>query len=137
MRHTLTQIIAAVLLTQAAAFVHANDVNVDVSISGQVSPGVYGRVNVGNTPPPLVYQQPVVIVRQPQPVAVAPIYLHVPPGHAKKWAKHCHRYNACNRPVYFVKSAEYEVRGDYGHDHHGHHDRDDHHHGHKHGHDRD
>ena len=36
-----------------------------------------------------------------------PLYLHVPPGHAKKWSQHCARYNACNRPVYFVK-----VRGD-------------------------
>ncbi|KRB94288.1 hypothetical protein ASE07_00805 [Noviherbaspirillum sp. Root189] len=98
-----------------------------------MSPGVYGRVNIGNTPPPVVYQQPVVIVRQPRPVA--PIYMNVPPGHAKKWSKHCHKYNACAQPVYFVKSAEYGGydRGgrDDGHGR-GHHD--DHHgngHGHK------
>ena len=35
-------------------------------------------------------------------------FLYLPPGHAKNWKKHCHRYNACGRPVYFVKSAEYE-----------------------------
>lgn len=143
MRHTLTQIIAAVLFSQVATFAHARgDVNVDVSLSGQVAPGVYGRVNVGNTPPPLVYPQPVVIVRQPQPVAVAPLYMHVPPGHAKKWGKHCHRYHACNRPVYFVRSAEYEFKGRRGHHDRGHHDRDHHDrdrhgHGHKHGHGRD
>jgi hypothetical protein len=57
-----------------------------------------------------VYAQPVVAV----PVVVTermplePIYLHVPPGHARNWRKHCHEYNACNRPVYFVRSAEYE-----------------------------
>ena len=49
-----------------------------------------------------------VIVKQPRPVAVVPVYMHVPPGHAKNWSKHCHKYNACAQPVYFVKSAEYE-----------------------------
>jgi len=39
----------------------------------------------------------------------------VPPGHAKNWAKHCHRYDACARPVYFVRSAEYEPRREHGH----------------------
>jgi hypothetical protein len=34
--------------------------------------------------------------------------MHVPPGHARNWAKHCGKYGACNRPVYFVMSAEYE-----------------------------
>jgi hypothetical protein len=79
----------------------------------------------------MVYAQPMVI--EPQPVQLAPIYLHVPPGHAKNWRKHCHEYNACNRPVYFVRSAEYEP--DYQHRHHEH--GDDHDHGHGHGHDHD
>jgi hypothetical protein len=43
----------------------------------------------------------------PQAVAVQPIYLHVPPEHAHDWARHCHKYHACDRPVYFVKSEEY------------------------------
>jgi hypothetical protein len=34
--------------------------------------------------------------------------MHVPPGHARNWRKHCSRYQACGVPVYFVKSAEYE-----------------------------
>jgi hypothetical protein len=79
----------------------------NVVITGEVKPGVYGRVEIGNAPPPpVVYTQPVVIVREPRPLQ--PVYLHVPPGHAKNWSKHCHKYNACNRPVYFVKSGEYE-----------------------------
>ena len=57
---------------------------------------------------------------EPPPAVVAmpaqPIYLHVPPGHARHWEKHCHEYNACYRPVYFVKSAEYAP--DHGHGHH-------------------
>jgi hypothetical protein len=37
-----------------------------------------------------------------------PVYLRVPPGHAKNWAKHCARYGACGRPVYFVSDDWYE-----------------------------
>ena len=36
-----------------------------------------------------------------------PIYLHVPPGHEKKWRKHCREYDACGRPVYFVQDNWY------------------------------
>lgn len=97
--------IAALLLAGQAA---AQDVR--VSISGEVAPGVYGRVDFGSRPPPPVfYPQPVVIVkpvRQGPPLT--PIYMHVPPGHARNWSKHCRKYNACGHPVYFVKSAEYE-----------------------------
>ena len=85
---------------------HAVAQDVRVTISGEVAPGVYGRVDIGSRPPPLVYAQPVVVVRQAR--APGPVYLHVPPGHAMHWAKHCRKYDACNRPVYFVKSAEYE-----------------------------
>lgn len=86
----------------------AADVDLRVILSGQVAPGVYGRVDFGTaSPPPVLYAEPVIIRPAPGP-RPAPLYLHVPPGHAKKWDKHCHRYNACGRPVYFVKSAEYE-----------------------------
>ena len=108
MKRTLAAI-ATLLLAQGIAPAQAGDVNVGVTISGEVRPGVYGRVDIGTAPPPPVfYPQPVVIVRQAHPVAVAPIYMHVPPGHAKKWSKHCRKYNACATPVYFVRSAEYE-----------------------------
>lgn len=108
MRSTLVKL-AAVLAVQGIAAAHASDINIGVSVSGQVAPGVYGRVDIGNTPPPVLYQQPVIIQRSSRPVA--PVYMHVPPGHAKKWDKHCHKYNACGTPVYFVKSAEYEGGG--------------------------
>jgi hypothetical protein len=58
-------------------------------------------------PPRLVYAQPVVIERVPEYRGVAPIYLHVPPGHEKHWRKHCREYNACGRPVYFVRDDWY------------------------------
>ena len=129
------------LFAAATPLAHAQNVSFNATISGQVVPGVYGQVALGNGPaPPVVYAQPV--IAQPVPVVVGaepvePIYLHVPPGHAKNWQKHCHEYHACNRPVYFVKSAEYDP--DYRPEHHdnGHHhghdeDRGDHDHGHHH-----
>ena len=104
--------IAALSIASLASFsARAGEPVIHVSVGGQVSPGVYGRVDFGNAPPPpVVYAQPVVIVRQPRPVAVQPVYLHVPPGHAKNWRKHCRHYDACGVPVYFVKSKEYEPR---------------------------
>jgi hypothetical protein len=68
---------------------------------------------------------------EPQAAPPPPVYLHVPPGHAKNWRKYCRQYNACNRPVYFIRSAEYApdyARRHDGHDHDEHHD--------EHGHDR-
>lgn len=122
-------------LAAVATFAQAQNVSVNAVISGQVVPGVYGQVALGNgPPPPVVYQQPMIV--QPAPVVygappVEPIYLHVPPGHAKNWRKHCHEYHACNRPVYFVRSEEYEPgfdrdRWDREHGH-GHKDKDDKH----------
>lgn len=82
----------------------------NATVEGALAPGVYGRIEIGNAPPPpLLYAQPVIIQRAPVYVQQQPLYLHVPPGHAKKWSKHCARYNACNRQVYFVK-----VQGDDG-----------------------
>lgn len=77
--------------------------SVSATVAGVLAPGVYGRVDVSNgVIPPLLYAQPVIIAQAP--VAVQPVYMHVPPGHAKKWRKHCHKYNACGTPVYFVQA---------------------------------
>ena len=105
------------LLAQMSVPLTAN-AETRVILSSEVRPGVYGRVEYGGSPPPpLVYEQPVTIYRQPQPAQTRqpvqtsqPVYLHVPPGHAKDWAKHCRKYNACGSSVYFVKSAEYEAK---------------------------
>jgi len=98
--------VVAVLLA-GAGICRAGDLNIHVILSGEVAPGVYGQVQLGSErPPPLVYAQPMLIVQQRDPAP--PVYLHVPPGHAKNWRKHCQEYNACNRPVYFVRSREYE-----------------------------
>ena len=79
------------------------ETNVGVSI-GVYQPGVYGRIDIGNYPQPaVVYGQPIIIAPQPMVVRPRPVYLYVPPGHQKHWAKHCSRYGACGQPVYFVQ----------------------------------
>jgi len=81
----------------------------DAGVSVQIGePGFYGRIDIGGFPQPqLIYPQPVVIQRVPVGVVREPIYLRVPPGHVKNWRKHCHKYNACDRPVYFVQDSWY------------------------------
>ena len=93
---------AALTVVAVIAPAFAADVGVSVSV------GQPGQINIGNVPPPqLIYPQPLII--QPVPVGVVrrPIYLHVPPGHAKNWRKHYRKYNACGRPVYFVQDNWY------------------------------
>lgn len=135
-------LIATAVAAAISAPALATDVGVSVSI-GQ--PGFYGRIDIGGyPPPPLIYPQPVII--QSVPVARPPVYLRVPPGHAKHWSKHCQKYNACGERVYFVQNDwyinEYAPRYEERH-HHGHDHDDDRHggqgHGHKkgHGHDHD
>ncbi|HET7756514.1 MAG TPA: hypothetical protein VFK87_04585 [Steroidobacteraceae bacterium] len=138
MRTIRLLILSALTLPAAASVAAAQNVSVNAVISGQVVPGVYGQVVIGNgPPPPVVYAQPVVVEPAPLVVGVpppAPLYLHVPPGHAKHWRKHCREYHACDRPVYFVRSAEYEPgfnrerwEHEHGHERHEHgHDRGDH-----------
>ena len=83
--------------------------DVSVSVGGEIAPGVYGRIDIGTKPPPVVYSQPVIITAPAPSVVVGPpVYMNVPPGHARNWAKHCHKYDACGQQVYFVKTAEYD-----------------------------
>jgi hypothetical protein len=114
---------AAALLATAPAFAA-----VSVTV-GQ--PGFYGHLDIGSFPPPqVVYATPVVIQQAPVGVVRQPVYLRVPPGHAKNWRRYCHRYNACGQPVYFVQDNWYnsvyvpEYRNRHGHgngrdEHHG------------------
>lgn len=98
-RTVVAALLAAAVSTSAFA-----DVSVSVRI-GQ--PGYYGRLDIGDYPSPmLIYPDPVLIAPPPG-VARAPIYLRVPPGHMNNWSRHCRRYNACGRPVYFVQDTWY------------------------------
>ena len=101
MRHFLFTI--TIILFAVSA--QAADVGVSVSV-GQ--PGFYGRIDIGNYPQPeLIYARPVEIRHASAGTAYQPIYLHVPPGHENNWKKHCSKYNACGRPVYFVRDRWY------------------------------
>jgi len=113
----------------------ARDLDLNVILSGEVTPGVYGQVQIGNAPRPVVvYERPRVVVVDRRYEHEEPVYLHVPPDHARHWDRHCRDYHACERRVYFVRSREYEPNYVYVHDHEPppphHHDHD---HGHGHG----
>ncbi len=102
MKRTLLCLVAACILASGQAA--AADVGVSISIG---EPGFYGRLDIGNYPQPqLIYAQPVVI-RPVRTVVYEPVYLRVPPGHARDWRHHCHRYDACSHPVYFVQDRWY------------------------------
>lgn len=81
------------------------EVGVSINV-GQ--PGFYGQIHLGDAPrPQLIYSQPRLIYRGP--VVLEPVYLHVPPRHARNWRSYCGRYNACKRPVYFVRDSWYNT----------------------------
>jgi hypothetical protein len=82
----------------------ATDIGVSIAVS---QPGVYGRIDIGRFPQPVLMQSSPIII-QPVRHRVEPVYMRVPPGHQKKWSKHCHSYNACGVPVYFVQEDWYQ-----------------------------
>jgi hypothetical protein len=98
MKRFLMAVAATTVALQALA-----EVGVSVSI-GQ--PGFYGRIDIGDYPQPrLLYPQPLIIEHGSD---RGPVYLRVPPGHAKHWSKHCHEYRACGERVFFVQDDWYE-----------------------------
>ena len=92
--------LAATLVMSAPA--QAADVGVSISVN---QPGFYGRVDIGDQRPVLIYPQPIVIHQGAYTTYQRPIYMRVPPGHYKQWARYCGQYNACNQPVYFVNGG--------------------------------
>lgn len=96
---------AALAAVTASVTIPARAADVGVSISiGQ--PGFYGQIDIGGYPQPrVIYREPRVV--QQVSVSRPPIYLNVPPGHAKNWRKHCHKYDACGERVYFVQDSWY------------------------------
>lgn len=102
LRHAALAATAAALGFAATA---SHAAHVDVSL-GFALPGVYGRVDLGRFPAPLLVT--------PRPVMVGaaiasaePAYLWVPPEHRTHWADWCASYGACGRPVYFVDDGWY------------------------------
>ena len=110
----------AVLALWVAAVAPAAAAYVNATAGGPLRPGVYGRIEIGKSaPPPVFYARPVVASRAVLPANVKPVYLYVPPGQVRKWARHCGKYKACDLPVYFVrmddspsKLGRWKVRSD-------------------------
>lgn len=94
---------ALMIVMVSATAAHATDVGVSVSVA---QPGFYGRIDVGNVPrPEVVYARPVVVHPAPVGVVYQPVYMHVPPGHAKHWQ----RYHQ-GHPVYYRHDGRYYHR---------------------------
>ncbi|MHB8622362.1 MAG: hypothetical protein ACYC9J_05775 [Sulfuricaulis sp.] len=105
----MKRFLLVVTLAIVSAPVFAADVGVSVNIG---EPGFYGQIDIGNSPrPEVIYQHPMMIEREAPGMQREPMYLHVPPGYERHWSRHCHQYNACGRPVYFVRDKWY--REDY------------------------
>ncbi len=99
----IVQTILAVLLGILALSAESSSAGVSVSIG---EPGFYGRIDIGGFPAPrLLYPEPIIVHRVN--TWYPPMYLRVPPGHAKRWYKYCGRYGACGRPVYFIDDGWY------------------------------
>ena len=96
------------LVAVLAAPAQAADVGVSINIS---QPGVYGRIDIGRFPQPVLIAQQPVLIAVPHRHVAEPVYLWVPPGHQKHWQRHCARYNACGVPVYFVQERWYRDQG--------------------------
>lgn len=94
-------LLALALGTLGVGAAHAQ-AYVNLTVGGPVAPGVYGQISVGSNPvPPIINVAPVVIG---QPVfGAAPMYLYVSNVEYRNWGRYCYRYQACGRPVYFVR----------------------------------
>jgi hypothetical protein len=101
-RTASTHIVALLILSPVAAMA---DVGVSIQL-GQ--PGFFGRIDLGDSPPPVLIQPTPVIIDRPAGAPLPPpIYLHVRPGDERNWRRHCHEYNACGERVYFVRDDWY------------------------------
>lgn len=112
----LARALLPLLLLTLAGGARAQELGVSISV-GQ--PGFYGRIELGpdaGLRPQLIYSQPVWSERargheQAEhvygPAFAEPLYLYVPPDHARHWRRYCAFYQACRRPVFFVQERWY------------------------------
>jgi hypothetical protein len=93
-------------ITVAVAFTPAFAADVG-TLGGLGEPG-YGQIDIHKFPKPAVINPDPVVVRQPDgSLAGEPVYLRVPPEHARDWRNHCQKYNACDQRVYFIEETWY------------------------------
>ncbi|MEJ0100257.1 MAG: hypothetical protein WDO12_11170 [Pseudomonadota bacterium] len=99
-------IVAAALATAAVAGPALAGIGISLDIG---APGFYGQIDIGGFHPRTLYDRPVIV--QQGYASQPPVYLRVPVGQDRNWRYYCGRYNACDRPVYFVRDDWY--RNDY------------------------
>ena len=104
MRKSAALALAACVAVPAFA---RTDVGVSIGIN---EPGAYGRIDIGNFQPEVVYAQPVIIERSRYYENRTPVYLYVPVEQQQHWRRYCHVYRACGEPVYFVQEQWVEQR---------------------------
>ena len=102
----MRSLLFAILITLISALVSASDFGLSRNIDQS---GFYGQINLDdNYPSPqVVYPQPVLVREARGREHQSPVYLHVPSHHSGNWHQHCHRYQACNQSVYFVRENWY------------------------------
>jgi hypothetical protein len=104
MKRLLTAIALAAASITAPAF--AAEVGVSIIVG---EPGFYGQLDIGGYGrPPVIYSRPITITRARYGASREPLYLRVPQGHSRDWKRYCGRYDACGRPVYFVRDDWYQ-----------------------------
>jgi hypothetical protein len=111
MNMTLKHLVAlALALTVGAIGSAAAQPSVGVTI-GINQPGVYGQIHIGNLPPPALVAPHPLHARRGR-TAAPPVYVYAPDAQRRDWRRYCGRYDACDRPVYFVREdwvrARYE-----------------------------
>lgn len=84
-------IMAGLLLTVCSVG-QAGASQVEVSLYGQVLPGVQGQVRIAD----------------PYPRYDRVIVIEAPYAHQRDWGRYCHQYGACGQSVRFIAVEEYQ-----------------------------
>jgi len=115
MKTTLLKVALAATLSTLATLATTGAANAEVGVSLSIAqPGVYGRVDIGQFPSPVLVSPRPYVASPAVGVGAAPVYLWVPPEHRLDWRRHCAVYGACGVPVYFVEDNwyhEHVIRG--------------------------
>ena len=92
---------AAALMTATAANAATN---INISIG---DPGYWGVIPALTGHAPRVWNSAPVVAIGAAAAGVAAIYLNVPDRERLDWPRYCGKYNACRRPVHFVRNDWY------------------------------
>ena len=90
MKRRLSAMAVLLMCVTGTAFA-GSDIGISLNIGGEVAPGVYGQVHIGDVRPRIIYDNPVII--HPATVVREPLYLHVPPEHVRYWDRYCEHYS--------------------------------------------